>query len=53
MSMGMRTLFVTGSSGLVGYEIVTHFDSLEWNITRSLDEIFEEVVENWGHRPAS
>ena len=53
MSMAMHTLLVTGSSGLIGSEIVTHFDFLGWNITRSLDGIFEEVAKKWVHRSAS
>ena len=32
MLMSMPTLLVTGSSGLIGSEIVTHFDSLKWRI---------------------
>ena len=47
-----RKIIVTGSSGLIGYSdlsrMMTHYP--DWSITKSLDDIFVEIVDGWAER---
>jgi hypothetical protein len=47
-----RNVIVTGSSGLIGYGDVWRMMTLypDWSITKSLDDVFVEIVDGWTAR---